>query len=206
MRMRKKWWAIPTLYDSGRALFWPEEYKGKWHDYFKNNNKIVLDIGCGSGEYSLMEAKLNPCVNYILWDRDPGVLVYTLENLLKAGLKNVVLIPRDIKDIENIFGEEEIDFMTIHFPNPWPKNTQNHRRLTHTNKLLQYKKLLKKDGIIDFRTDDLELYNDTLNYIKKVGGNIIAHSSDSPATDTISHYEKRFRSLNIPIKSIRFKL
>lgn len=206
MRMRKKWSAIPKLYDSGKALFWPEEFKGKWHEHFNNNNKIHLDIGCGSGDYSLHMAQLNPDINYILWDREPGVLIYALESLEELDLKNVIIIPREIDGIENIFEDGEIDSITIHFPNPWPKNRQNHRRLTYPLRLLKYKRVLKDGSIVDFRTDDDELYFDTINYIKKVGGEILNQSEDSAPTKVISHYEKRFRSHGVKIKSIRFNL
>lgn len=204
MRMRKKWSAIPRLYDSGKALFWPEEYKGSWHTFFKNNNDIHLDIGCGSGDYSLHMATLNPNINYILWDREPGVLIYALDKLNELELDNVIIIPREIDGIDDIFAEDEINSITIHFPNPWPKNRQNHRRLTYPSRLLKYKNILKSNSIIDFRTDDDELYFDTINYVKKVGGNILSNSEDAPPTKIISHYEKRFRENGVKIKSISF--
>ena len=204
MRLRKKWSAVPRLLDSGKALFWPEEYKGKWKDYFANDNKIHLDIGCGSGDYCLHMAELNPDVNYILWDREAGVLVYALDQLEDKNIANAVLIPREIDGIDQIFAENEIDSITIHFPNPWPKNRQNHRRLTYPNRLKKYKYILKDGGTIDFRTDDDELYTDTLLYVKKVGGNIISNSDDAPPTKVISHYEERFRSQGVKIKAINF--
>lgn len=165
MRMRKKWWAVPTLLDSKRAYFWPEENKNKWNEIFKNEYPIHLDIGCGSGNYCISLAQKNQDKNYILWDKEAGVLVYALDELLDKNIKNAVIIPREIDHIDTIFGENEISSITIHFPNPWPKNRQNHRRLTYPTRLKLYKKVLKPTGTIDFRTDDDELYFDTLLYI-----------------------------------------
>lgn len=205
MRMRKKWWAVPTLLDSKKAYFWPEENKGKWNEIFKNNNKIHLDIGCGSGNYCLSLAEENKDKNYILWDKEAGVLVYALDELLEKNLNNAIIIPREIDHIDSIFEEDEISSITIHFPNPWPKNRQNHRRLTYPSRLKLYKKVLKQSGTIDFRTDDDELYFDTLLYIKEVDGKILEQSEDAKATNPISHYEERFRENGVKIKYIKFE-
>lgn len=205
MRMRKKWWAVPALVDSNKAYFWPEENKGKWKDFFGNDNPIHLDIGCGSGSYCISLAKNNPDRNFILWDKEAGVLVYALEQLEKYELNNALIIPREIDHIDCIFDENEISSITIHFPNPWPKNRQNNRRLTYPTRLLKYKKILKPDGVIDFRTDDDELYFDTLNYISEVNGVILENSEDTPPTEPISHYELRFRKNGVKIKYIKFK-
>lgn len=203
MRMRKKWWAIPTLVDSDRVYFWPEKFKGSFKSIFKFD-KIHLDIGCGSGNFGISVAKENPDTLVVLWDRDTDVLVYTLENVLDSNLDNIIIIPREIDFIENIFDKDEIDSMTIHFPNPWPKRSQHKRRLTHPCFLEIYNKLLLDGGKIDFRTDDDGLYKDTLLYLKNVGANIIYHSDDSPPTSPISHYELRFRNLGVKIKNIIF--
>lgn len=205
MRMRKKWWAVPTLLDSNKAYFWPEENKNRWNKIFNNDNPIHLDIGCGSGNYCLSLAEKNKDTNYILWDKEAGVLVYALDELLDKKIDNAIIIPREIDNIDKIFGENEISSITIHFPNPWPKNRQNHRRLTYPSRLKLYKKVLKPTGTIDFRTDDDELYFDTLLYIKEVNGTILEKSEDATATTPISHYEERFRENGVKIKYISFK-
>lgn len=205
MRMRKKWWAVPTLLDSGKAFFWPEENKGRWSEKFNNDNPIHLDIGCGSGGYCLALARKDKNRNFVLWDKEAGVLVYALDELLESNVENALIIPREIDHVENIFAENEVDSITIHFPNPWPKNRQNNRRLTYPSRLLKYKNILKPDGEIDFRTDDDELYVDTLSYIEEVNGVILEKSDDAPPTTPISHYEERFRENGVKIKYIRFK-
>ncbi|MDO5716325.1 MAG: tRNA (guanosine(46)-N7)-methyltransferase TrmB [Tissierellia bacterium] len=204
MRMRKKWWAIPTLYDSGLCYFWPEDHKGKWHCQFHRKQNLHLDIGCGSGDFSLAMANQHPEWNFILWDRETDVLVYTLANLQERNLSNVKLIAREIECLENVFEKDEVHSITIHFPNPWPKNRHNKRRLTYPDKLNIYKKILHPEGEIDFRTDDGELYEDTLRYIEEVGGKILFSSENAPATTPMSHYESRFREQSISIKTIRF--
>lgn len=207
--MRKKWWAIPTLVDSGKCEFWPERHRGKWRAYFGRSGPLHLDIGCGSGDFSLARANREHNRLFVLWDREPGILVYTLENLLackQETIDRIAIVARDVDCLGSVFSAGEVDSITIHFPNPWPKSRQKKRRLTHPSKLRLYQSILAPGGTIDFRTDDEKLYRETMEYLVAFGARILFASDNAPPTDPVSHYESRFRAQGVRIYRISFSL
>ena len=173
MRIRFKKWARPELEESEFYIDNPEEYKGKWKTLFKNNNPIHIELGCGKGSFISSLASKNTNINYIaidLVDAMLGLAKRNIETTYKnknKQINNVYITRYDIERILNIFDkDDEIERIYINFCNPWPRGKHHKKRLTHTRQLDKYKTFLINGGKIYFKTDDDNLFNDTLTYLK----------------------------------------
>ena len=175
MRLRKKPWARPELESCDFFIVNPKEYKGKWKELFGNDKPIYLELGCGKGTFMAVHGSQNPDINYIAIDIKDEVLVLAKRNIEKAFeeagrpvVDNVKLMAQEILIINEILGEDDcIDRIYINFCNPWPKDRHKKRRLTHNRQLDQYRTFLKDKGEIHFKTDDDELFEESLEYFKE---------------------------------------
>lgn len=179
MRMRRKPWARPELEACDFFIVDPKELKGKWSNSYKKEQPIYLELGCGKGTFMAVHASHNKNINYIAIDIKDEVLVLAKRNIEKAfeelgeSLDNVKLMAQEILLIDEILGEEDsVERIYINFCNPWPKERHKKRRLTHTRQLEKYKKFLTSNGEIWFKTDDDELFEESLEYFKESGLNI----------------------------------
>ena len=179
MRLRKKPWARPELEACSFFITNPSDYKGKWRELFNNDNPIYLELGCGKGTFIAVHGAENKDKNYIAIDIKDEVLVLAKRNIEKSynekdsETNNIKLMAQEILLINDILGDgDKIDRIYINFCNPWPKKKHKKRRLTHTNQLKNYKNFLSEDGEIYFKTDDDELFEESLEYFKDNGFNI----------------------------------
>ena len=141
--------------------------KGKWNTIFKNDNPIYLEIGMGKGKFIIENAKRNPNINYIGLEVAESVLVRALEKLIDEPLPNLILLHEDAFELNNIFEDGEIDKIFLTFSDPWPKSRHAKRRLTCSNILNSYRKALKIDGSLEFKTDNRKLFEySILEFIK----------------------------------------
>lgn len=141
--------------------------KGKWNTLFKNDNPIYLEIGMGKGKFIIENAKRNPNINYIGLEVAESVLVRALEKLIDEPLPNLILLHEDAFELNNIFEDGEIDKIFLTFSDPWPKSRHAKRRLTCSNILNSYRKALKIDGSLEFKTDNRKLFEySILEFIK----------------------------------------
>ncbi len=210
MRLRKKWWARPEMEESPLTIVKPQEYKGKWHEEFKNENPIYLELGCGRGRFLCEHTQQNPNINYIGMDLKDEVLVYALQKLIEAELTNVRVVPTNIVNISEMFEVDEVSRIYINFCNPWPKDRHNKRRLTHTRFLNQYKQFLKPESEIWFKTDDTDLFEASQIYFKENGFNIEyltydLHNSNFQG-NVVTEYEAKFTSLGMKTMFLLAKL
>lgn len=210
MRLRKKHWARPTMEASDLVIYDRYDHKGKWNELFKNNNDIHLELGCGRGSFITKKAELNPDTNFIAIDLKDEVLIYTLEKSEEKELRNIRIIPMNIMLIDGVFNKDEISRIYINFCNPWPKKSHNKRRLTYTSFLETYKKFLKKEGEIWFKTDDIDLFEASIEYLTKCNFKIIfltydLHNSDFEG-NIMTEYEKKFSSQGMKIMGLIAKL
>ena len=173
MRMRRKPWARPELESCHFFIQKPSEYRGRWKEFFKNDNPIYLELGCGKGTFMAVHGAENPNINYIAIDIKDEVLVLAKRNIEKAyeekkhELNNVALMSQEIALIDDMLSKEDtVDRIYINFCNPWPKDRHKKRRLPHTRQLEKYKTFLRKEGEIWFKTDDDELFEESLGYFK----------------------------------------
>ncbi len=181
----------------------PEEYKSSWHDLFGNNNDIYIEIGCGKGRFITETAKLNPDKNYIAIEKVEDVIVMAMEKATAAELENVVFIDMDAENIENIFEKGEIKGIYLNFSDPWKKNKQAKRRLTHKNFLDRYKKVLNQGDYIYFKTDNKQLFDFSLNSFamenyKLENISLDLHNSGFEG-NIMTEYEQRFAEQGMPI-------
>lgn len=213
MRLRKKKWARPELeasplfksFEEAKAL------KGQWKEEFKNNNDIYLELGCGRGGFAAQVGKRYPDKNLVSVDIKDEILVYALKNILGAELTNARLIAMQIAFVEEIFAENEIGRIYINFCNPWPKDRHKKRRLTHSKFLEKYKKFIKPGTEIHFKTDDLELFDESFEYFEESGFEILfktydLHNSEYAEENMMTEYESKFKELGIKSKFLIAKL
>ncbi len=155
------------------------EMKGKWQsDFFKNNHPIVLELGCGKGEYTIGLAQNHSEKNFIGVDIKGNRIWTGAKQALDMGLSNVGFLRTRIDFIDHCFAENEIDEIWITFPDPQPQKTRERKRLTHPLFLNRYKKFLKPNALIHLKTDSTSLYEFTLEVLKENKLNIIWHTND----------------------------
>lgn len=208
MRMRKKHWAIPDLNENPYIYMKPQEFKGKWQKNFVKAQPIHLEIGTGRGDFIVEKARQNPDTNYIAMDREANAFVEAGEKIKEAKLLNIIGILGDADNLLEIFGKGEVEKIYINFCNPWPKNRHKKRRLTHPLFLNMYKEILKENSEIEFKTDNDELFEDSIDYFEREGFKIEVIDRDLKVEEdeVISYYEQRWREQNIKIKFLKAKL
>ncbi len=217
MRIRKKKWAMPELDACDFFVKNPEEYKGKWAGFFAKNQPIELEVGCGKGTFVAEKAFRNPDVNFIAMDIKSDMLGVGRRNIVKRfeessrEIDNVALVAFNVDQIFKVISEDDkIDKIYINFCNPWPRGKHNKRRLTHPTKLNLYKSFLKKGGEIHFKTDNDELFEDSLLYFEESGFELVKivrdlHNSDVEG-NIVTEHEKMFSDEGILIKYLMAKL
>ena len=214
MRIRFKPWARPELEESKFYIDNPEEYKGKWKELFKNDNPIYLELGCGKGGFISQIAVYNPDINYIaidLVDAMLGLAKRKIEveyKMASREIDNVYLTRYDIERINNILSKaDNIERIYINFCNPWPRGKHKKKRLTHTRQLEKYKEFLSNGSEIYFKTDDDDLFNESVNYFKQSGFRIekITYDLENEINfweNIETEHEKMFKEQGIKIKAL----
>ena len=189
--------------------------KGHWHsDFFHNDRPIVLELGCGKGGFAGQLALKNPDKNIIALDIKVDMLGVGRRTIVKlfedAGktqddITNLLLVKYNVEMLDKIItADDKIDRLFINFCNPWPRAKHKKRRLTYYKKLEMYKTFLKPDSEIRFKTDDDELFDESLEYFEQSGYEILYLTRDlhaSDVTDNIeTEHEKMFSEEGIKIK------
>lgn len=136
-------------------------------DGASSGGKLFLEIGCGKGDFISAIAKDNPEYSYIAVEGLASVTLRALEKVNQAELNNVRFITEYIRDMDAFFDKEELDGLFLNFSDPWPKNRNAKRRLTHGKRLIQYSESLKPGGFIRFKTDNRELFDFSVDEIKE---------------------------------------
>lgn len=188
--------------------------KGKWNlNFFKNNFPIVLELGCGKGEYSLFLANKNPNKNYIGIDIKGARFWKGAKTAIESKMHNVAFLRTQIELLSYCFGENEIDEIWITFPDPQIKFNRTKHRLTNPEMLNIYKNIIIKKGIIHLKTDSEFLFGYTLGNVTQIGEVIYAHhdiynNENSPIESTAiqTFYEKKFLEKNKSITYMKFRL
>lgn len=210
MRIRKKKWAEPELSVCPFFVAEPEGLAGQWTARFKKEQPLHLELGCGKGSFVAQIALKNPDVNYLAVDIKNDMLGVGRRNIVKLfgendrEVDNILLTAYNVEHIEKIVSPaDKVERIYINFCNPWPRGKHNKRRLTYPLKLEKYKQFLVKGGEIRFKTDDLPLFNDSLEYFEQSGYEIIYKTNDlhnSDVTDNIlTEHEIMFSEQGIKI-------
>jgi tRNA (guanine-N7-)-methyltransferase len=188
--------------------------QGKWHSFFKNDNPIVLELGCGKGEYTVALAKQNPHKNFIGIDIKGARFWRGAKTALEENLENVAFIRTQIELVTFLFEENEVDEIWITFPDPQIKYQRTKHRMTNTEFLKKYHHILKEDGIINLKTDSEFMHGYTLGLLHGEGHEILHanhnvyknEGAPEEVTSTQTFYEKQYLEVDKPITYIQFKL
>ena len=204
MRLKNVKNASEIISKSSYVVLNPEDNKGKWNGVFKNNNPIDVEIGMGKGDFIINMAKKYPNVNFIGIEMFDSVIVRAVQKLDMKDISNLKLIRVDANEIESIF-DKEINTIYLNFSDPWPKKRHAKRRLTSINYLKVYDKLFKGRPHIVQKTDNVDLFEYSLEQYKEYGYKINKISYDLHKEDIpniITEYEERFSNMGIKIKYV----
>ena len=189
--------------------------KGNWsRDFFKNEHPIVLELGCGKGEYTVELARQNPDKNFIGIDIKGARFWRGAKTALEEDLDNVAFVRTQIEIIEHVFAPGEVSEIWITFPDPQIKYKRTKHRLTNTDFLQRYKHILKNDGLMHLKTDSEFMHGYTLGLLHGEGHEILyAHHdiysneySPKEVTGIQTFYEKQYLEKGKPITYIQFKI
>ena len=186
--------------------------RGNWaKDFFKNDNPIILELGCGKGEYSVALAEQNPNLNYVGVDIKGARLYNGAKLSIEKGLNNVGFLRTNIEIIGQFFGEDEIAEIWLTFPDPQMKKTS--KRLTSTTFMKRYKSFLKKNGIVHLKTDSNFQYTYTHSMVYLNKFEVLAETDNLYESEILNEtlqiktfYEKQWLSRGITIKYLAFIL
>ncbi|TYC10213.1 tRNA (guanosine(46)-N7)-methyltransferase TrmB [Bizionia gelidisalsuginis] len=189
--------------------------KGKWRDtFFKNENPLVLELGCGKGEYSVALAKQYPNKNFVGVDIKGARFWRGAKTGIEENIPNVAFLRTQIELIDHAFAENEVDEIWITFPDPQIKYKRTKHRMTNAEFLERYKKILKLEGLVNLKTDSEFMHGYTLGLLHGAGHEVLYANHDvykqegSPeeVTSIQTYYEGQYLAQNKPITYIRFKI
>lgn len=188
-----------------------KEYRGKWSQVFQNEHPIHIEIGMGKGQFILTLAKQNPEINYIGIERYSSVLLRALEKFDTeefCDLQNVRFICMDAMELPEVFEKDEVAKIYLNFSDPWPKARHARRRLTSTQFLAQYEKVLLDDGVVEFKTDNRLLFEFSLEQVEEAGWKLLGstfdlhHDPKMNEGNIMTEYEEKFSSMGNPIHKL----
>jgi tRNA (guanine-N7-)-methyltransferase len=188
----------------------PKDLKGRWSEAFGNNNPIYLEIGCGKGKFINSKAENNKDINFIAIEGQSNVALRALEKAEKSQIGNLRIFIDYVNDLKDYFQEGELQGIYLNFSDPWPKARHAKRRLTYRDRLENYREVLKKDGYIEFKTDNDGLFEFTLEEIKELGLRVLEqttdlHNSNFSAKNTTTEYEDKFSGFGKNINYVKFR-
>lgn len=177
----------------------PTQYRGRWRDYFANDQPLHLEIGCGKGQFITTLAAQHPEINFIALEVKAEVLYRTAQRIGMRPVANLALIQANALQLTDLFAENELERIYLNFSDPWPKRRHRKRRLTHAQFLQLYRQVLKPYGEIHFKTDNEGLFEFSLNQFSEQGFQLRditfdLHHSEFAAQNVMTEYETRFVS------------
>lgn len=205
MRLRNITGADTYIENSGYVVQDFKGQRGNWKDIFNNNNPIQIEVGMGKGRFLMELALLNPQINYVGIEMYSSVLLRAVQKMEENPLPNLRFIRMDAREIEDTFAPEEIDKIFLNFSDPWPKDRHAKRRLPSRQFLERFDKVLKKEGKIEFKTDNRDLFDFAVEEVEPAGWKIDAvtydlHKDEEMVKGNImTEYEEKFSSMGNPI-------
>ena len=204
MRLRNVKGAKEKILSSRYNIDNPFDNINNWNKVFNNNNPIYIEIGMGKGKFIIENAINNPDINYIGIEKFDSVIVRAIEKVEQLDIPNLKFIRMDATRIDEVFNKE-IDKIYLNFSDPWPKDRHAKRRLTSPIFLEKYDKVFRNDNIIEMKTDNINLFNYSVDSLKEYGYNIEYLTNDlhkENVDNVMTEYEERFSKLNIKINKL----
>lgn len=208
MRLRNIPGADEAIADSPHCIQEPMAEKGRWHLIFGNENPIHIEIGMGKGQFIMKLAKEHPDINYIGIERYSSVLLRALQKMEIEPLPNIRFLCMDASIITEVFDKEEVAKIYLNFSDPWPKERHAKRRLTSRQFFERYDKILAGNGVVEFKTDNDDLFAFSIEEVAEAGWTLDAHTFDlhhDPVLNegnVMTEYEEKFSSLGHPIHKL----
>ena len=208
MRLRNIPGADEAIADSPHCIQEPMAEKGRWHLIFGNENPIHIEIGMGKGQFIMKLAKEHPDINYIGIQRYSSVLLRALQKMEIEPLPNIRFLCMDASIITEVFDKEEVAKIYLNFSDPWPKERHAKRRLTSRQFFERYDKILAGNGVVEFKTDNDDLFAFSMEEVAEAGWTLDAHTFDlhhDPVLNEgniMTEYEEKFSSLGHPIHKL----
>lgn len=210
MRLRNIPGAKDAVLESPFTIQEPEANKGMWAAAFPKKQPLHIEVGMGKGRFLMDMARLHPEVNYVGIEMYDSVLLRALqkrEELVAAGetLPNLFFMRMDARNLQEVFTKGEVDRIYLNFSDPWPKARHAKRRLTSRQFLARYKEILAKGGVVEFKTDNRELFEFSLEEVKEAGWTLLAytfdlhHNEEMMQGNVMTEYEEKFSSMGNPI-------
>ncbi len=204
MRLRHIPGSEQQIEESPFVISGPEEFRGQWNMFFGNNNPLHIEVGMGKGRFITELAAAHPEINYIGIERYTSVLLKAVEKRSLLFLPNLYFLCVDARTLPDIFAEGEVDRIYLNFSDPWPKDRHAKRRLTSPQFMALYDRILAPEGQVEFKTDNMGLFDYSLESIPEAGWTITAstkdlHHSDMAEGNIMTEYEAKFSAMGNPI-------
>lgn len=205
MRLRNITGSREVIADSPYVVHEEEWNPGGWKEIFGNSHPIRIEIGMGKGRFIHTMAKEHPDVNYVGIEKYSSVLLRAIQKMEEEELPNLKFIRMDAEDLLKVFGPGEVDRIYLNFSDPWPKDRHAKRRLPSREFLARYDVILKKDGQLEFKTDNRMLFDFAVDELAPAGWKASVVTYDLHGDDKLmegnvmTEYEERFSSEGNPI-------
>ncbi len=205
MRLRNISGSREVIAQSNLVVQDPFSQKGKWQEQFGNKNPIHIEIGMGKGKFLHEMAARNPEINYIGIEKYSSVLLRAIQKMEQEPLNNLLFIRMDAEDIEEVFDRQEVDKIYLNFSDPWPKDRHAKRRLPSREFLKRYDSFLKKDGTLEFKTDNRALFDFAVEELPFAGWEAtditydLHHNDKMAEGNVMTEYEEKFSAMGNPI-------
>lgn len=205
MRLRNIPGAREVMEASPYVYTQPQEHKGHWREEFGNRAPLYIEVGMGKGQFIQTMARLHPDIDYIGIEKYSSVLLRGVQKQEEEQLPNLKFIRMDAEQIEDVFAPGEVDRIYLNFSDPWPKDRHARRRLTSTTYLGRFERIGRRHVQIEFKTDNMGLFDFSEESAKEAGWKILALTRDLHADpvlmegNVMTEYEERFSALGNPI-------
>lgn len=205
MRLRNVTGSREVIADCPLVIQEPQEKRGRWREVFGNDHPIRIEIGMGKGRFIMDLARENPKINYLGIEKYSSVLIRGIQKLEADPLPNLYFIRMEAEEITSVFAENEVDRIYLNFSDPWPKDRHAKRRLPSREFLRRYDEILRAGGIIEFKTDNHDLFQFALGELAPAGWKLVQmtedlhHDAQMMQGNVMTEYEERFSSKGNPI-------
>lgn len=205
MRLRNIKGADEKIATSEFVVQNPKEWKNKWKECLGNDKPIHIEVGMGKGQFLHTLAKENLDINYVGIEMYSSVLLRAIQKMEQEVVPNLKFICIDAKEVDEVFGEGEVDKIYLNFSDPWPKDRHAKRRLPSRQFLDRFNVILKKDGFLEFKTDNRGLFDFAVDELPEAGwkAKVITYDLHNDAElvkgNIMTEYEEKFSSMGNPI-------